>query len=254
MGIYAMTGGATGIGAAIKAQLRAAGHEVIVVDIKDADIVANLGTAEGRQAAIAGIRARAPEGLDGFVPCAGVNGNGPDRALVASVNYFGTVELVEGLKDLLIARKGSVVLISSNSAPGPTSEALLECFLAGDEAGARAAAQAMPQGHPVYSGSKLALARWMRHNTQPYAAAGVRLNAIAPGYTSTPMTADVEKDPVYGDAIRQFLAATPLGRAGQPEDQANAVMFLLSPQASFICGSVLFVDGGYDAMTRPDGL
>ena len=43
-------------------------------------------------------------------------------------------------------------------------------------------------------------------------------------------------------------------RAGQPEDQADAAMFLLSPAASFICGSVLFVDGGYDAMTRTDAL
>jgi len=252
VGTYAMTGGATGIGAAIKDRLRAAGHEVIVVDIKDADIVANLGTAAGRRQAIEGIRARAAAGLDGFVPCAGVAGHVPDRALIPSLNFFGTVELVEALKDLIALRKGAIVLVSSNSAPMPTSEDYVNALLAGDEAKAREIAAAMPHGHPLYSGSKLALARWMRRNTRDYAAAGIRMNAIAPGYTATPMTAAVEDDPETRDAIRAFLASTPLGRAGQPEDQADATMFLLGPAASFICGSVLFVDGGYDAMSRPD--
>src|SRR5690606_1778884 len=75
MSLYAMTGGAAGIGAAIKAGLQAAGHEVIVADLRDADIIADLSTAEGRAAAVAGIRARAPQGLDGFVPCAGLAPN-----------------------------------------------------------------------------------------------------------------------------------------------------------------------------------
>lgn len=252
MGRYAMTGGATGIGAAIKGRLREAGHEVIVVDIKDADIIANLGTAEGRRAARDAIRARAADGLDGFVPCAGVAGQVPDRALIPSLNYFGTVELLEGLKDLLALRKGAVLLVSSNSAPMPTSPEYVDALLAGDEANARAIAAAMPQGHTAYSGSKLALTRWMRRNTRDYAAAGIRMNAIAPGYTATPMTAAVEADPATREAIRAFVASTPVGRAGQPEDQADAAMFLLGPGASFICGSVLFVDGGFDAMSRPD--
>ncbi len=66
------------------------------------------------------------------------------------------------------------------------------------------------------------------------------------------MTAAVEQDPVYGEAIKAFLASIPLGRTGLPEDMANATQFLLGPEASFICGSVLFVDGGHDAMLRPD--
>jgi NAD(P)-dependent dehydrogenase (short-subunit alcohol dehydrogenase family) len=249
-----MTGGATGIGAAIRNRLHAAGHELIVVDVKDADVIANLGTAEGRRAALEAIRARAADGLDGFVPCAGVAGHVPDRALIPSLNFFGTVELLEGLKDLLALRKGVVVLVSSNSAPMPTSDDYVNALLAGDEAKARELAAAMPQGHPAYSGSKQALARWMRRNTRDYAAAGIRMNAIAPGYTATPMTAAVEADPATRDAIRAFLASTPVGRAGQPEDQADATMFLLSPAASFICGSVLFVDGGFDAMSRPDAI
>ena len=75
MGSYAMTGGATGIGAAIKQRLRGAGHTVIVVDVKDADVIADLGTRAGRDSAIEGIRARANGGLDGFVACAGLGGH-----------------------------------------------------------------------------------------------------------------------------------------------------------------------------------
>ena len=117
MGIYAMTGGATGIGAAIKQRLRDEGNQVIVVDIKDADIIADLSNRDGRQAAIAAIRDSAAEGLDGLVTCAGLGSNVPNHPLITQVNYFGTVELIEGLKDLVAAKRGAIVLISSNSAP-----------------------------------------------------------------------------------------------------------------------------------------
>ena len=146
-----------------------------------------------------------------------------------------------------------MVLVSSNSAPHPTSDDYVQALLAGDEARARELAVAM-DGHPVYSGSKQALARWMRRQVRDYAQAGVRLNAIAPGYTQTPMTAAAEADPELGDAVRRFLAATPVGRAGQPEDQAEAALFLLGPASSFICGALLYVDGGFDAMSRPDAI
>jgi NAD(P)-dependent dehydrogenase (short-subunit alcohol dehydrogenase family) len=66
------------------------------------------------------------------------------------------------------------------------------------------------------------------------------------------MTAAVKDDPNYGDAIRQFVASIPVGRPGLPEDMAKAVSFLCSDDAAFICGTVLFVDGGHDAMMRPD--
>ncbi len=251
MGSYAMTGGATGIGAAIRKSLVSAGHQLIVVDLKDADINADLSTAEGRAEALAGITARAGDGLDDFIACAGVSGSVPAKPLIPSVNYFGAVALVEGLRDLLRTRRGSVVLIASNSAPMETRQDYVDALLAGDEAAARAMAEET-DGHPLYSGSKQAIARWMRRNTQQYAAEGIRLNAVAPGYTRTPMTESVANDPAYADAIKQFLDSIPLKRAGEPEDIAKAVSYLLSDDASFVCGSVLFVDGGHDAMLRPD--
>lgn len=251
MKTYAMTGGASGIGAAIKKNLRAAGHQLIVVDIANADIEADLSSAQGREAAVNAIVAAAPDGLDGFIACAGVGSHVANLPLIAAVNYLGTIELVDGLKHTLAQKKGAVVLISSNSAPMPTNPAYVDALLAGDEAEVQKLLEGM-EGQTTYSGSKQAVARWMRQNTPAYAALGVRMNAVAPGYTETPMTAAVKDDPKLGDAIRQFVASIPIGRPGLPDDMADAVSFLLGERATFICGSVLFVDGGHDAMLRPN--
>jgi NAD(P)-dependent dehydrogenase (short-subunit alcohol dehydrogenase family) len=250
MGIYAMTGGATGIGAAIKEQVRARGDQMIVVDIRDADVVADLSKPEGRAAAIAGILERTPEGLDGFVACAGLGPNNAP-ALVARVNYFGAVELLEGLRDALARRRGAAVIISSNSAPMSTDADYVATLLAGDERGAVSHLEGK-DGQTAYSGSKLAVARWVRRNAAAWAAQGVRMNAVAPGYITTPLSQAAAADPRYADAMKAFVDSIPVGRAGEPEDIANVVSFLLTPAASFICGSVLFVDGGHDAMFRPD--
>lgn len=251
MGTYAMTGGATGIGAAIKQQLVSEGHSMIVVDVKDADIVADLSTSEGRNSAIEALNAAASSGLDGFIVCAGVGSNVPNKPLIARVNFLGSTELIAGVKDLLAAKSGSVVLVSSNSAPMPTNADYVDQLLAGDEDAACKTTEGM-EAQAVYSGSKQAVARWMRRNVVEYAKAGIRMNAIAPGYTQTPMTEAVENDPVYGEAIREFMASIPVGRPGKPQDMASTVSFLMKPEASFICGSVIFVDGGHDAMMRPD--
>lgn len=248
---YAMTGGASGIGAAIKEAILAGGHRLIVVDIANADIEADLSSAPARQSAIQAIQTNFPDGLDGFIACAGVGSHVPNLPLIASVNYLGSIELVEGLKASLEQKRGAVVFVSSNSAPMPVNPAYVDALLANDWSKVSAELESM-EAQAAYSGSKQAVARWMRHNTAAYASCGIRMNAIAPGYTETPMTAAVKDDATYGDAIRQFVATIPLGRPGLPKDMANAVSFLLSEGASFICGTVLFIDGGHDAMHRPD--
>lgn len=251
MGKYVITGGASGIGAAIGQQLQAEGHEILVVDIQQADIVADLATAEGRTGAIRAILDATSGELAGLVACAGVGAHIPDRTLITAVNFFGAVELVEGLRETLADNGAAVLLVSSNSAPMATSADYVQALLAGDEAGASAIAGEM-DSHQVYSGSKQALTRWMRRNTPAYAARGIRMNAIGPGYTRTPLSAAVEDDPTYSDAIRQFIDSIPIGRPGLPRDMAYAASFLLGDKAGFICGAMLFVDGGHDAMLRPD--
>ena len=88
MGIYAITGGASGIGAGIVDRLQQDGHQVIVVDLHNADIEADLSSDQGRQQAIAGIKALSPDGLDGFIPCAGVGVNVKPVSLISRINYF----------------------------------------------------------------------------------------------------------------------------------------------------------------------
>ena len=252
MGTYALTGGASGIGASLAKQLREQGHEVINVDIKDADVIADLASPEGRQAAVAGVRERAPDGLDGLVPLAGVGGGGPPGTLITSVNYFGTVEFVEGLRDLLGKKHGVIVLLCSNSAPMSSPEdQLLDSLLAGDEAQALKISEEDDNGMHYMVG-KRALAYWMRRHAMAYAKDGIRMNAVAPGPIDTPMTKPLFDSPEMAEIMKGLLDATPLGRAGQPEEISKVISFMLSPDSSYICGSVLFIDGGFDAATRSD--
>lgn len=252
MGKYAVTGAASGIGAAIVNKLKSQGHDVVGIDLRNADINVDLSQAAGRAAAFEGILKAAPNGLDGFVPCAGVGPQTNPISLVPKINYFGTVALVEALKENLIVKRGAVVLISSNSATMQSyDEAYVQALLNNDEAAAVQIIEKL-DGQTAYGGSKFALACWMRKNNLEYARAGVRINAIAPGYTETNLTKAGMQDPIYGPAIKAFVESIPIGRPGLPEDQANATAFLLSQEASFISGAVLFVDGGHDALFRPD--
>lgn len=252
MGTYAITGGATGIGAELKRQLQQAGHEVITVDIKEGEVVADLSTPEGRQAAIDGVRELAPGGLDGFIPCAGLPPVAEPLSMIARVNYFAVTATVEGLRDLVAKKNGSVLFVSSNSAPMvPADDAFVQACLSGDE---EAACTQVDQrdGHTAYAGSKRAITIWMRRNVVGYAKDGIRLNAVAPGITMTPLTERVLADDEFGDSIRQFSDMVPLGGSAQPVQIANVMRFMLSGEADFVCGSVFFVDGGSDAMLRAE--
>ena len=253
-GAVAVTGAASGIGAACVARLNAAGMEVISVDVHDADVVADLGTAAGRQSAVDAISARCDGALDGLVTCAGL-GPIPDRtgSRIVAVNYFGTVELLAGLRPALAAgREASAVAISSNStttAPGLPVD-LVELCLAGDEPAAFARADEIGPMNGVYPASKLAVAHWVRRQsvTNDWIGAGIRLNAIAPGMIDTAMIAEGRADPTVSPLLDMF--PIPLGRPGRPDEIAAVIEFLISPASSFFCGSVLFADGGTDALLR----
>ena len=145
MQTYVVSGAASGIGAATSALLREQGHRVVTVDLRDADVNADLSTPGGRAAAVAGVRGLV-DVVHGVVPAAGIGGfTGTDPALVVSVNFFGAVALVTGLRDQLAAAGGAgVVLLASNSItgqPGWAGDVAAAC-LAGDEESARSVAAA----------------------------------------------------------------------------------------------------------------
>jgi NAD(P)-dependent dehydrogenase (short-subunit alcohol dehydrogenase family) len=243
-----ITGAAGGIGAATRTRLENEGVRVIGVDVRDVEVVTDLATVPGRDAMVAAVAEECDGKLDGLVAAAGIMGTDP---LVVAINYFGAIATLEGLRPLLArGTDASAVAISSNSTtttPG-LPNALVETILAGDEDAALAATGDAP-GVFAYPASKLALARYVRHHapTSDWIGAGIRLNAIAPGVIETPMT---KNDLDFIFSIPDVFPV-PIGRPGRPEEIASLLTYLLSPDASFFCGSVVFADGGTDAAVRP---
>jgi NAD(P)-dependent dehydrogenase (short-subunit alcohol dehydrogenase family) len=255
MGTMAVTGAASGIGAACVRRLSAAGHDVVTVDLHDAAVRCDLASPEGRHHGVEAVLEKCQGRLDGLVTCAGLAG-GPSRpgAVLASVNYFGTVELLEGLRPALAAADDAAAVAMSSHAttiqPALPLEVCQAC-LEGDEGRARELADAAGS-LATYPATKMAVARWVRRHavTEEWAGQGIRLNALAPGMTETAMVAEGRADPEVAPLLE--MVPIPLGRTGRPEDLAALIEFLLGPHGAYLCGSIILVDGGTEALLRPD--
>jgi len=213
--------------------------------------VADLSTPAGRRRAVEGATEQSGGELAGVVTCAGLAGL-PGRAgsLLASVNYFGTVDLLEGLRPLL-SPGGAAVAISSNSTtvqPAVPADLVEACLRHDEELSARIADARGSLA--TYPATKLAVAHWVRRNaTGPdWAGSGFRLNAIAPGMIDTPMVAGMRADAKAGPMLD--MLPIPVGRPGRAGEIAAVVDLLLGPDGAFFCGSVVFCDGGSDALLR----
>jgi NAD(P)-dependent dehydrogenase (short-subunit alcohol dehydrogenase family) len=259
MGSYVVTGAASGMGRAVADRLLAAGHEVITVDLRDAVVTVDLSDPDGRRSASAQVLALAGGRLSGAVLAAGV---GPERRreeVIAQVNYVAPVHLLSAWRAALARAAedtgvtSKVVVFGSNSAsvtPG-IPRALVRSYLRERPRTRAAIVRILGRNGAAftYGASKLALSRWVRAEAvkPAWAGAGIRLNVIAPGAILTPLL-QLQLDGPDRNRIETF--PVPTGGYGDPGDIADWSVFMLSPAADFLCGSVIYVDGGTDAYFR----
>ena len=235
-----ITGAAAGIGASLFQQLKLAGHQVIGVDVHNADIVADLSSKDGRARMITAIENICPNGIDGLVANAGVIG--PD-ALCYEVNFHAAVATLEGMRPLLeLSAAPRAVVTASNSAAMNFEPGFAETLLAGDQP-----PPTLING-AAYAASKRAIALWVRQNAaaELWAGRGILINALCPGVTHT----DMGKRALEDEATHALIDATPLRRAAQPAEIAAYLAFLISEENSYMTGEIIFADGGYTASTR----
>ncbi|MBB2991192.1 NAD(P)-dependent dehydrogenase (short-subunit alcohol dehydrogenase family) [Mycolicibacterium iranicum] len=259
MGVYAVTGSASGMGAATARMLRADGHTVIGVDRHRADIVADLSTRAGRFEAARAVLAAGDGRLDGAVLAAGLGPTGGSARLrsIAEVNYLGVVDLLGTWRCALAeSANAKVVVVGSNSTT--TTPAVprrtVRALLAGDvDAALRSVRPFGPVRPPVvYAASKIAITRWVRRRAvEPqWIGAGIRLNVLAPGAVMTPLLGEQLARPQQSKAVRRF--PIPVGRFADAESMGRWIHFMLSDAADFLCGSVIVLDGGTEAHFRSD--
>jgi NAD(P)-dependent dehydrogenase (short-subunit alcohol dehydrogenase family) len=224
-----VTGGTSGIGAAIAAALAEAGCQVTAAGLPPAEGVggppADVATAEldVTDAASIGRLAGGLDRLDILINAAGIIRRSAEYDLetfaqVVDVNLTGTMRLCSACRPLLAEKGGAIVNVAS----------MLSFFGAGLA--------------PAYSASKGGIAQLTKSLAIAWATDGIRVNAIAPGWIATPLTQALQDDPARSEAI---LSRTPMKRWGTPGDLAGSVIFLCSPAAAFVTGVVLPVDGGY---------
>jgi NAD(P)-dependent dehydrogenase (short-subunit alcohol dehydrogenase family) len=253
MGGIVVTGSASGLGAAIRQRLEGEGRRVIGIDRRDADLEADLGEPEECARVLALVRQKAGSWLDGAVSCAGLGPYEEPRA-ITRVNFFGAVAVLDGLRDLLAAGSSpSAVAISSLG--GAADPLLIPDYLAACHAGDEKRAQELVAGRDgmtAYVNAKRALVQAVRRRAPEWGALGIRLNAVAPGKMETPMLERLLADEAHAAPIRAL--PVPLGRSARAAEVAGAVCFLLGPDASYVHGHVLFVDGGAHALMAPDSM
>ncbi len=228
-----VAGGTSGIGAGIAHAFLQAGAQVTLTGATDPEVqrarsdpllaaaqvqVLDVRQSDAVQACVAQFQQ-----LDVLVNCAGVIRRGQEHdpevfAQVIDINLQGTMRLCTAARSLLAQSKGCVVNTAS----------MLSFFGGGLV--------------PAYSASKGAVAQLTKSLAIAYAADGIRVNAIAPGWIATPLTQALQDDT---DRSAVILGRTPMARWGTPADVAGPVLFLASPAAAFITGVILPVDGGY---------
>lgn len=240
-----VVGAGSGIGAATAEHFHRRGDHVLAVDVKQSDTPAtehrqcDLRDRESVDALLADIG----DGWDLLAHVAGIPGTAPaDDVLL--VNYLGVRLMAEGMLPLL-RPGGSIVVVASTAALGwqDRTDALSGLLDATDADSVRRWQATQDPAYPVYSTSKQAVIHYTRKLSAPaWTKFGVRVNTVSPGPTETPILTDFE-DTMGKDVLD--MARGTVGRHASVDDIVPAIDFLGSPEARWITGQDIQVDGGF---------
>lgn len=236
-GQYAVvTGGTSGIGRAVALALAGAGAQVLATGVSDSEVAAFGGDPTCRDIEAMRLDVSNSEDVESFfiarkrlniLVCAAGIGRGAEEfseqgfLRTIDVNLSGTMRCCYAAYPLLAREGGAVVNIGS----------VMSVF-------------GSPNA-PAYSASKGGVLNLTRSLACAWAKQGIRVNAIAPGWIDTPMTQAFQAD---AERNARVLSRTPMGRWGKPDEIAAGALFLCSPQASFVTGVLLPIDGGYTVL------
>jgi NAD(P)-dependent dehydrogenase (short-subunit alcohol dehydrogenase family) len=254
-GVAIVTGAAGGMGAAAVARLARTGRALILCDLDErrlAPIVAQLQAEGCTPESLAGdiadeafparlLAALGDRGISVLIHTAGLSPTMANAARILAVNFDATARLVEAVRPRM-AKGGCAVLISSSSAHMVRSEDIDRSITEAVES--RSAAGLVPdlsKPEMAYPISKRAVIKLVAHEATAFGARSARIVSISPGLIDTPMSsAELEAS----DQMKALLAKTPLQRLGLADEIASVAIFLCSPEASYVTGCDIRVDGG----------
>lgn len=228
-----VTGGVSGIGAAVARAFKAAGAEVIACGLTEAELAAARSDASFAGIRIAALDVRDDAAvkqlihglprLDCVVNSAGMIRRAAEHdpatfAEVIDVNLTGGMRVATAARPLLAQSKGAIVFIGS-----------VMSFFGGPV-------------QPAYSASKGAVKNLVMSLGAAYAADGIRVNAVAPGWVMTELSRGARENP---ERNAQITSRIPMGRWAETAEIADPILFLCSEAARYVTGSMLPVDGGY---------
>ncbi|CAB3935679.1 Diacetyl reductase [(S)-acetoin forming] [Achromobacter insolitus] len=232
LGTALVTGGASGMGLAIVERLARDGFRVVMAD-RNAELAA--AQAQALQAQGLDVEYRVVDLTDETATRALARSLAPLAALVNNAGLFDERKFFE-VDSADYRRAFDVNLLAVATL---TQEAARDMAPGAKIVNIASRAYLGAKNHPHYVASKAALVGYTRASAMELAQRGILVNAIAPGLIDTPLLRNLTPE-----RLAAQLSLQPTGRAGQPQDIANAVSFLAAPHMDFITGQVIFVDGG----------